>query len=79
MMSPVVLKDIYDWQIPGSVCESERRVGYEQDKWTKEEAGDKHLVSLTAGPAGENLTPFACLTSEAYRIGKGVMIASFDA
>jgi len=45
---------------------------WETDAWMKEQAGDEHLVSLTAGPAGEKLVPFACLTSEAYRqAGRG--------
>ncbi len=45
---------------------------WETDAWLKEQAGDEHLVSLCAGPAGENLVPFACLTSEAYRqAGRG--------
>lgn len=45
---------------------------WETDAWMKEQAGDDHLVSLVAGPAGENLVPFACLTSEAYRqAGRG--------
>jgi len=45
---------------------------WETDAWMKEQAGDEHLVSLAAGPAGENLVPFACLTSEAYRqAGRG--------
>jgi aldehyde:ferredoxin oxidoreductase len=45
---------------------------WETDTWMKEQAGDEHLVSLTAGPAGENLISFACLTSEAYRqAGRG--------
>lgn len=36
------------------------------------------LVTLTAGPAGENLVPFACLTSEAYRqAGRGGLGAVF--
>jgi len=45
---------------------------WETDAWLKEQASDEHLVSLVAGPAGENLVPFACLTSEAYRqAGRG--------
>ncbi len=45
---------------------------WETDTWLKEQAGDDHLVSLVTGPAGENLVPFACLTSEAYRqAGRG--------
>jgi len=45
---------------------------WETDTWLKEQAGDEHLVSLAAGPAGENLVQFACLTSEAYRqAGRG--------
>ncbi len=45
---------------------------WETDAWMKEQAGDDHLVSLAAGPAGENLVPFACLTSEAYhQAGRG--------
>jgi len=45
---------------------------WETDAWLKEEAHDEHLVSLAAGPAGENLVSFACLTSEAYRqAGRG--------
>jgi aldehyde:ferredoxin oxidoreductase len=36
------------------------------------------LVTLTTGPAGENLVPFACLTSEAYRqCGRGGLGAVF--
>ena len=45
---------------------------WETDAWMKEQAGDQDLISLAAGPAGENLVPFACLTSEAYRqAGRG--------
>lgn len=45
---------------------------WDTEAWLKEQAGDEHLVSLTTGPAGENLVPFACLTSEAYRqAGRG--------
>ncbi len=45
---------------------------WETDTWLKEQANDEHLVSLTAGPAGENGVLFACLTSEAYRqAGRG--------
>lgn len=45
---------------------------WETDTWLKQQVGDEHLVSLAAGPAGENLVPFACLTSEAYRqAGRG--------
>jgi aldehyde:ferredoxin oxidoreductase len=51
---------------------------WETDAWMKEQAGDEHLVSLTTGPAGENLIPFACLTSEAYRqAGRGGVGAVF--
>lgn len=45
---------------------------WDTDAWIKKQAGDEHLVSLAAGPAGEHLIPFACLTSEAYRqAGRG--------
>jgi len=45
---------------------------WDTDAWLKEQAGDEHLITLAAGPAGENLVPFACLTSEAYRqAGRG--------
>lgn len=45
---------------------------WETDAWMKEQAGDENLISLATGPAGENLVPFACLTSEAYRqAGRG--------
>ncbi len=45
---------------------------WDTDAWLKEQAGDNDLITLAAGPAGENLVPFACLTSEAYRqAGRG--------
>lgn len=45
---------------------------WETDTWMKEQAGDNDLITLAIGPAGENLVPFACLTSEAYRqAGRG--------
>ncbi len=45
---------------------------WKTDTWIKEQANDEHIVTLAAGPAGENLLPFACLTSEAYRqAGRG--------
>jgi len=51
---------------------------WETDEWLRQEAGDESLVSLAAGPAGENLVPFACLTSEAYRqAGRGGVGAVF--
>jgi aldehyde:ferredoxin oxidoreductase len=45
---------------------------WETDAWMKEQGSDHDLVTLAIGPAGENLVPFACLTSEAYRqAGRG--------
>ena len=44
----------------------------EMDEALKEEIGDPRLRVLSAGPAGENLVPFACLTTESGRqAGRG--------
>ena len=51
---------------------------WETETWLEEQAGPGRIVDLTAGPAGENLVPFACLTSEAYRqCGRGGLGAVF--
>ncbi|MGC8958769.1 MAG: aldehyde ferredoxin oxidoreductase family protein [Chloroflexia bacterium] len=51
---------------------------WEAENWLEEQAGPGRIVALTAGPAGENLVPFACLTSEAYRqCGRGGLGAVF--
>ncbi len=51
---------------------------WETENWLEEQAGPGRIVALTAGPAGENLVPFACLTSEAYRqCGRGGLGAVF--
>jgi aldehyde:ferredoxin oxidoreductase len=51
---------------------------WETENWLEEQAGPGRIVDLTAGPAGENLVPFACLTSEAYRqCGRGGLGAVF--
>lgn len=51
---------------------------WDTEKWLEEQAGPGRVVTLTAGPAGENLVPFACLTSEAYRqCGRGGLGAVF--
>lgn len=48
------------------------------ETWLEAQAGPGRVVTLTAGPAGENLVPFACLTSEAYRhAGRGGLGAVF--
>jgi aldehyde:ferredoxin oxidoreductase len=54
------------------------RTIWEAETLLEEKAGPGRLVTLTTGPAGENLVPFACLTSEAYRqCGRGGLGAVF--
>ncbi len=46
------------------------------DAKLKEELGDEETKVLAIGPAGENLVPFACVSSEKYRqLGRGGMAA----
>lgn len=51
---------------------------WDTENWLKEQVGDSELKTIAAGPAGENLVPFAGLTSEAYRqAGRGGLGAVF--
>ncbi len=51
---------------------------WETENLLEEKAGPGRIVTLSAGPAGERLVPFACLTSEAYRqCGRGGLGAVF--
>jgi aldehyde:ferredoxin oxidoreductase len=51
---------------------------WDTENWLKEQVGDSELKTIAAGPAGENLVTFACLTSEAYRqAGRGGLGAVF--
>lgn len=51
---------------------------WETENLLEEKTGPGRIVTLTAGPAGENLVPFACLTSEGYRqCGRGGLGAVF--
>lgn len=51
---------------------------WETEELLQEEVGEADLVTLIAGPAGENLVPFACVTSEGYRqAGRGGVGAVF--
>ncbi len=51
---------------------------WDTENWLEEQAGPGRIVALTTGPAGENLVPFACLTSETYRqCGRGGLGAVF--
>jgi aldehyde:ferredoxin oxidoreductase len=44
---------------------------FETEEWLEEQLG-RGAKSLTIGPAGENLVPFACISSESYRqFGRG--------
>ena len=46
------------------------------DAKLKEDIGDEELKVLAIGPAGENLVPYACVSSEKYRqLGRGGMAA----
>ncbi|MBI9107402.1 MAG: aldehyde ferredoxin oxidoreductase family protein [Spirochaetales bacterium] len=46
------------------------------DAKLKEEIGDDELKVLAIGPAGENLVPYACISSEKYRqLGRGGIAA----
>ncbi len=54
------------------------RTIWETETLLEEKHAPGRLVTLAAGPAGENLVPFACLTSEAYRqCGRGGLGAVF--
>lgn len=51
---------------------------WDAENWLEEHHAPGRLTTLTIGPAGENLVPFACITSEAYRqAGRGGMGAVF--
>lgn len=51
---------------------------WDSETWLEKQAGPGRVVTLTAGPAGENLVPSACLTAEAYRqCGRGGLGAVF--
>jgi len=51
---------------------------WETEDWLEEHHGPARIITLTAGPAGEKMVPFACLTSEAYRqCGRGGLGAVF--
>jgi len=46
------------------------------DAKLKEEIGDEELKILAIGPAGENLVPYSCISSEKYRqLGRGGIAA----
>ena len=46
------------------------------DARLKEEIGDEELKVLSIGPAGENLIPYSCVSSEKYRqLGRGGIAA----
>lgn len=54
------------------------RTIWETETLLEERHAPGRLTTLTAGPAGENLVTFACLTSEAYRqCGRGGLGAVF--
>ena len=49
---------------------------FEVDARLKEEVGDEELKVLAIGPAGENLVPYSCVSSEKYRqLGRGGIAA----
>ncbi|TFG63086.1 MAG: aldehyde ferredoxin oxidoreductase, partial [Spirochaetales bacterium] len=51
---------------------------FRTDTLLKEKTGDEELKILAIGPAGENLVPFACVSSERYRqLGRGGIGAVF--
>ncbi len=45
---------------------------FDTESEVKKKTGDKNVKILTIGPAGENLVPFSCISSERYRqLGRG--------
>ncbi len=45
---------------------------FDTESEVKKKVGDKNVKILTIGPAGENMVPFSCISSERYRqLGRG--------